>query len=176
VILVGEIRDPETARTAMQAAITGHLVFSTLHARDTVSSIFRLIDLGVEPYMVANALSLCVAQRLIRVLCDECKRPYRPSPTQLVKMKMENRGIEKLFAHVGCRQCMGMGYLGRMAIFETLSFNDEIRDTLLTQPTIASIRKAAGQYSFQTLVESGYARAADGATSTEEVERVAMQE
>lgn len=176
VILVGEIRDPETARVAMQAAITGHLVFTTLHARDTIGSIFRLIDLGVEPYMVANAVTLCIAQRLVRTLCESCKKPYRPGPSQLVRMKMENRGIDKLYTHVGCAKCMGVGFLGRKAIFETLSFNDALRDAILTQPTIHTIRKAAGEYTFQTLVESGYTRVAEGMTSIEEVDRVAMQE
>ena len=176
VILVGEIRDHETARTAMQAAMTGHLVFTTLHARDTVGSIFRLVDLGVEPYMVANALTLCSPQRLVRVLCSYCKKPYRPGPVQLVKMKMENKGVERIYNHVGCPRCMQMGYLGRMAIFEMLSFNEAIRDAILTQPTIQSIRKAAGDYAFQTLVECGYMRVADGLTSLEEIEHVAMQE
>jgi len=176
VILVGEIRDPETARVAMQAAITGRLVFTTLHARDTVGSIFRLMDLGVEPYVIANALTLCISQRLVRVLCEKCKKPYRPSPSLLVKMRMENRRIEHLYTHVGCRQCMGVGYLGRTAIFEMLAFNDELRDVILTQPTIQQIRKAAGQWTSQTLLDSGFAKVAEGVTSLEEVERVAMQE
>jgi len=176
VILVGEIRDEQTARTAMQAAMTGHLVFTTLHARDTIGAIFRLIDLGIEPYMVANAVTLCLSQRLVRILCEECKKPYRPSPSQLVRMKMENRRIEKLYTHVGCKRCMGVGFLGRMAIFELLNFNDELRDAILKQPTIQAIRKAAGQYTFQTLLDSGYAKVAEGLTTIEEVDRVAVQE
>ena len=176
VILVGEIRDEETARTAMQAAMTGHLVFTTLHARDTIGAIFRLIDLGIEPYMVANAVTLCLSQRLVRILCEQCKKPYRPSPSQLVRMKMENRRIEKLYTHVGCKRCMGVGFLGRTAIFEILNFNDELRDAILRQPTIQAIRKAAGQYTFQSLLDSGYAKVAEGLTTIEEVDRVAVQE
>jgi general secretion pathway protein E len=176
VILVGEMRDAETARTAMQAAMTGHLVFTTLHARDTVGSIFRLMDLGIEPYMIANAVTLCLSQRLVRVLCEQCKKPYRPSPSQLVKMRMENRKIERLYTHVGCRQCMGVGFLGRVAIFEMLSFNEDLRDTILTNPTIHQIRKAADQWTFQTLLDSGYAKVAEGITTIEEVDRVAVQE
>ncbi|MGB9624386.1 MAG: ATPase, T2SS/T4P/T4SS family [Phycisphaerae bacterium] len=176
VILVGEMRDAETARTAMQAAMTGHLVFTTLHARDTVGSIFRLMDLGIEPYMIANAVTLCLSQRLVRVLCEQCKKPYRPSPSQLVKMRMENRKIDRLYTHVGCRQCMGVGFLGRVAIFEMLSFNEDLRDTILTNPTIHQIRKAADQWTFQTLLDSGYAKVAEGITTIEEVDRVAVQE
>ncbi len=176
VILVGEMRDAETARTAMQAAMTGHLVFTTLHARDTVGSIFRLMDLGIEPYMIANAVTLCLSQRLVRVLCEQCRKPYRPSPSQLVKMRMENRKIDRLYTHVGCRQCMGVGFLGRVAIFEMLSFNEDLRDTILTNPTIHQIRKAADQWTFQTLLDSGYAKVAEGITTIEEVDRVAVQE
>jgi type II secretory ATPase GspE/PulE/Tfp pilus assembly ATPase PilB-like protein len=173
VILVGEMRDAETARTAMQAAMTGHLVFSTLHARDSIGSIFRLLDLGIEPYMIANAVSICLAQRLIRMLCEHCKKPYTPKPSQLVKMKMQNRGVNHLFAHVGCRRCMDVGYWGRMAIFEMLAFNDNLRDALMTTKTIHDIRSAAGEWTYQTLVESGYKRVIDGLTTMEEVEQVA---
>jgi general secretion pathway protein E len=176
VILVGEMRDSETARTGMQAAMTGHLVFTTLHARDTVGSIFRLMDLGVENYMISNAVTLCLSQRLVRVLCEDCKKPYRPSPSQLVKMKMENRKVDRLYTHVGCRKCMGVGFLGRQAIFEMLSFNEDLRDIILTSPTIAHIRKAADQWTFQTLLDSGYAKVAEGVTTIEEVDRVAVQE
>ncbi len=176
VILVGEIRDAETAQTAMRAAMTGHLVFSTLHARDTVGSIFRLMDLGVERYMIANAVTLCISQRLVRVLCERCKKPYRPSPSQLVKMAMENRRVDRLYTHVGCRECLGVGFLGRTALFEMLQFNDDLRDALLTQPTIQQIRKAADQWTFQSLLDSGYSKVVAGVTTIEEVERVATQE
>ncbi len=176
VILVGEIRDAETAQTAMRAAMTGHLVFTTLHARDTIGSIFRLMDLGVEPFMIANAVTLCLAQRLVRVLCEECKRSYRPSPSQLVKMAMENRRIERLFTHVGCGRCMGVGFLGRTAIFEMLEFKPDIRDAIMATPTIQQIRRAADQWTFQTLLDSGYAKVVEGVTTIEEVERVATQE
>ena len=176
VIFVGEIRDTETAQTAMRAAMTGHLVFSTLHARDTVGSIFRLRDLGVEPYLIANAVTVCLSQRLVRVLCERCRKPFRPSPSQLVRMGMENRRIDRIYTHVGCEQCMGTGFFGRTAIFEMLSFNDDLRDAILTQPTIQQIRKAADQWTFQTLMDSGFAKVAEGVTTIEEVERVAVQE
>lgn len=176
VILVGEMRDAETARTAMQAAMTGHLVFSTLHARDAIGSIFRLLDLGVEPYMIANAVSICLAQRLIRTLCEHCKKSYQPKPSQIVRMKMQNRGISRLYSNVGCRRCMDVGFWGRQAIFEMLAFNDNLRDALMTTKTIHDIRNAAGEWTYQTLLESGYRRVADGTTTFEEVEQVAAHE
>ncbi len=176
VILVGEIRDQETAKTAMQAAMTGHLVFTTLHARDTIGSVFRMLDLGVEAYMIANSVSVCLAQRLVRVLCQHCKRPFRPTPSQLVQMKMENAKISQLYTNVGCRRCMGVGFWGRQAIFELLSFNDNLRDALMTTQTIHDIRRAAGEFTYQTLLESGYKKVAEGVTTLEEVERVAARE
>jgi general secretion pathway protein E len=173
VILLGEIRDAETARTAMQAAMTGHLVFTTLHARDTVGTVFRLIDLGVEPYMIANAVSMCLSQRLLRVLCTSCRKSFRPGPSHLIKMKMENKRVERLYAQVGCRECMQTGFRGRTPIFEMLQFNDELRDILITKPSIQQIRKAAGEWTFQTLLDSGYAKTVEGVTTIEEVDRVA---
>jgi len=176
VILVGEIRDRDTAQTAMQAAMTGHLVFSTLHARDSIGSMFRLLDLGVEAYMIANSVSMCLAQRLVRVLCPYCKKPYRPKPSQLVTMGMENRNISRLYTYVGCRKCMEVGYWGRAALFELLNFNDNLRDALMTTQTIHDIRRAAGEFTYQTLLESGYRKVAEGTTTIEEVERVAARE
>lgn len=176
VILVGEIRDKETATTAMQAAMTGHLVFTTLHARDTIGSIFRLLDLGPEAYMIANSVSVCLAQRLIRVLCQYCKKPFRPTPSQLVQMKMENNKVGELYTNVGCRKCMGVGFWGRQAIFELLQFNDNLRDALMTTKTIHDIRKAAGEFTYQTLLESGYRKVVEGLTTIEEVERVSARE
>jgi len=176
VILVGEMRDKETAKTALQAAMTGHLVFSTLHARDTIGSIYRLMDLGVETYMIANAVSMCLAQRLIRLLCDRCKKAYRPKPSQVSRMKLDERAIPNFYGPVGCKRCMGVGFWGRAAIFELLNFNDKLRDALMTTSTIHDIREAAGEWSFQTLLESGYQKVIEGLTSIEEVERVATRE
>lgn len=176
VILVGEIRDHETAKTALQAAMTGHLVFTTLHARDSIGSVFRLLDLGVEAYMIANSVSLCLAQRLVRLLCPHCKKAFRPKPSQLLAMKMENAKLDHLYTQVGCRKCMGVGFWGRAAIFELLSFNDNLRDALMTTRTIHDIRRAAGEFTYQTLQESGYRKVADGLTTLEEVDRVAARE
>ncbi len=176
VILVGEIRDKETAQTAMQAAMTGHLVFSTLHAKDAIGSIFRMLDLGVESYMIANSVSVCLAQRLVRKLCEHCKKSYTPKPSQLMKMGMQNERIVELYTHVGCRRCMNVGYWGRLAIFEMLNFNDDLRDALMTTKTIHDIRRAAGEWTYQSLTESGYKKVVEGITTVEEIDRVASRE
>lgn len=172
VILVGEIRDEETARMAMQAATTGHLVFTTIHARDTVGTVFRLLDLGVEAFLVANALTMCISQRLVRVLCPECKRPYKADSALIRRMKLEGRPFGYFYEAVGCKRCMNTGYRGRMALFEILRFTPQVRDVILGGPTIADLRKAAGEWMFHTLVDSGYKKVIDGVTTVQEVERV----
>src|SRR6185295_5637418 len=118
VILVGEIRDQETAKLAMQAATTGHLVLTTIHARDTVGTIFRLLDLGVEPFLIANAVTMSISQRLIRVLCPNCKRPYKPDAKVIREMGLEKRPHGLFYEAVGCRRCMDVGFRGRMALCE----------------------------------------------------------
>ncbi|MFQ5412477.1 MAG: GspE/PulE family protein, partial [Phycisphaerae bacterium] len=172
VILVGEIRDQETARIAMQAATTGHLVLTTLHARDTVGTIFRLLDLGVEPFLIASAVTMCLSQRLVRTLCDNCKRPYRPDARQIRQMGLEGRTYGQFYDSVGCQRCMNVGFQGRSALFEILLFNAQLRDVILTQPTISDIRKAAGEWMFETLTECGYRKVIDGTTTLKEIDRV----
>ncbi|MBX3406381.1 MAG: Flp pilus assembly complex ATPase component TadA [Phycisphaeraceae bacterium] len=173
VILLGEIRDEETARTAMQAAVTGHLVFSTVHAKDTMSSVFRLIDLKVEPYLVANSLELVLAQRLVRVLCDNCKRPIRVTPGQATRMGRFLEGQTELYTATGCAQCLRTGFRGRRAIYELLDFTDELRDVIIKDPTIAAMKRVIEQGLFTTLVQSGWVLAARGITTLDEVDRVA---
>jgi type II secretory ATPase GspE/PulE/Tfp pilus assembly ATPase PilB-like protein len=172
VILVGEIRDHETAKMAMQAATTGHLVLTTLHARDTVGTVFRLLDLGVEAFLIANSVTMCISQRLVRVLCPDCKRPYSPDAEMIRRMKLEGRPHGSFYAPVGCKKCMGIGYRGRMALFEVLMFNAQVRDVILTAPTISEIRRAAGEWMFQTLTESGYRKIIEGITTIQEIDRV----
>lgn len=173
VILVGEIRDEETARTAMQAAMTGHLVFSTVHAKDTIGSIFRLLDLGVEPYLVANSMDLVIAQRLVRLLCEYCKRPVRVTPGQATRVGRFLEGKTEVFGATGCARCLRTGFHGRRALFELLDFNEELRDCVLHEPTISKMRKVIEQGVFTTLQQSGWLLAARGLTTLDEVERVA---
>ena len=172
VILVGEIRDDETARTAMQAAMTGHLVFSTVHAKDTISSVFRLLDLGVEPYLVASSLELIMAQRLVKTLCDRCKRPVPVTPSQATRMGRYLRNKDTLYAATGCAHCLRTGYSGRRALFELLDFNDELRDCVLTKPSIQTMKGIIEQGVFTTLQQAGYGLVSNGESPLDEIERV----
>lgn len=177
VILVGEIRDEETARTAMQAAMTGHLVFSTVHAKDTVAAVFRLLDLGVEPYLVANALDLILAQRLVRVLCTNCRHEVPLSPGQASKLgptlSKHMAKANHVYTPTGCARCLRTGYIGRRAIFELLEFNDALRDIVLKEPSIQAIKNIIEADLFTTLHAFGLRLAAQGVTSLEEVNQVA---
>ncbi|MBL9030531.1 MAG: Flp pilus assembly complex ATPase component TadA [Phycisphaerae bacterium] len=175
VILVGEIRDEETARTAMQAAMTGHLVFSTVHSKDTISAVFRLLDLKVEPYLVANSLDLVLAQRLVRVLCDSCKRAIPVLPGVATRLGKFLGGKTQMMAATGCGRCLRTGYRGRRAIFELLDFTDDLRDVILRDPSIQAMKKVIEQGHFTTLAQSGWKLVADGVTTLDEVDHVAGQ-
>lgn len=173
VILVGEVRDEETARTAMQAALTGHLVFSSVHSKDTITAVFRLLDLKVEPYLVANSLNLVLAQRLVRSLCSTCKHPAPITPGQATRIGKWMSGKTHSFAATGCAKCLRTGYSGRRALFEMLDFNDELRDIVLNKPSITAMKKVIEQGLFTTLQQSGWKMVAEGLTTIDEVERVA---
>lgn len=173
VILVGEIRDEETARTAMQAALTGHLVMSTIHSKETISAVFRLLDLKVEPYLVANSLDLILAQRLVRLLCEHCKREMQVPPGTASRMGKYLQGKTIIYAATGCSRCLRTGYRGRRALYELLDFNDELRDIVLKEPGIQAMKRIIEQGLFTTLLQFGWRMVADGTTSLDEVERVA---
>ena len=176
VIFVGEIRDIETANVAMQAAMTGHLVYSTVHAKDSIGAIFRLLDLGVESYLVANAVNLIIAQRLIRILCDNCKKGAVPTPGQTMRMGRPIEGVARVYIPQGCTICLGTGYVGRRALFELLEFVDQLRDVVLRKPTISDIRAILNQGLFTSLQQYGYQLVAQGLTNVEEIDRVATSE
>ncbi len=173
VIFVGEIRDIETAQVAMQAAMTGHLVYSTVHSKDTIGAIFRLLDLGVESYLVANALNLIIAQRLCRSLCERCRRPVKPASAQTLRMGRMGEGLGAIYVPAGCPACLETGYLGRRALLELLEFSEPLRDVVLKRPTIGEIRTVLSQGHFITLQQFGFHLVAQGATSLDEVDRVA---
>ncbi len=175
VILIGEIRDEETARTGMQAAMTGHLVFSTVHAKDTIAAVFRLLDLKVEPYLVGSSLDLVLAQRLLRVLCEHCKRPIPVAPGQATRIGRFLYGKTQVYTATGCGKCLRTGFRGRRAIFELLDFNDDLRDIILREPSIQAMKKVIEQGLFTTLVQSGWKLASEGVTSLEEVDQVCGQ-
>ncbi|MFN9929050.1 MAG: ATPase, T2SS/T4P/T4SS family [bacterium] len=172
VVLVGEIRDEETARVAMQAAITGHLVFSTVHSKDSITAVFRVLDLKVEPFLVAQSLDLVLAQRLVRALCDNCKRPVPVPPAISTRMGRNLEGRTEIYVPAGCGQCFKTGYRGRKALFEMLDFTDELRDVVLKSPSITAMKKVIEKGLFTTLLQAGYVQCARGATDVDEVERV----
>jgi len=170
VIMVGEIRDPETARIALQAAMTGHLVFSTIHTRDTAGTIFRLLDLGVEPYMVSQGLHLVLAQRLVRTLCKACKRAVPATDDDRTRMGRAGANVTAIYAPVGCPKCLGTGFYSRRAFFEFMSTNDQLRELIMRKPSVSEIQLVQGE-DFARLSDHGYQLVAEGLTSLDEVER-----
>ncbi len=174
VVLVGEIRDTETAELALRASLTGHMVFSTLHTNDAAAAVTRMVDMGVEPFLIASSLTLVVAQRLVRVPCDRCAAPYQPSPRtlQLLGLTQEDLAGANVVRGRGCDQCGQTGYLGRTAIFEVLPVDTALRAVLTARPTETAIRAAARASGVASLRSDGVARALRGETTLEEVLRV----
>jgi type IV pilus assembly protein PilB len=175
VILVGEIRDEETARIAVQASLTGHLVFSTLHTNDAPSAITRLIDIGVQPFLVATSIQAILAQRLIRVNCPKCSEPYEPEHKQLIGLglKPEQWKNATFKRGKGCDHCKGSGYRGRRGIFELMVMNKHIRELAFNKATASEIRKAAVANGMATLAMDGARKVMQGITTADEVLRMA---
>jgi type IV pilus assembly protein PilB len=173
IVLVGEVRDQETAELALQASLTGHLVLTTLHTNDAVSAITRLVDMGVEPFLVASSLSLVVAQRLVRRPCSACLTDYTPSPRTLALLGIAEAELATATPKrgKGCAECGGTGYRGRTGVFETLPVTAELRHVLLSTPTEAAIGAAARAHGMATLRTSALAAAHRGETTYEEVLR-----
>jgi len=169
VILIGEIRDAETAQIAVQASLTGHLVFSTLHTNDAPGALTRLVDMGVEPYLVASSLEAVLAQRLVRVLCKHCKQPDTSATEQAFKTKLGIPANTTIFKSVGCRECRNTGFFGRHAIFEWMDTDEEIRQLILKSASTDQIRAAARKGGMRTLAEDGWRLVAAGVTTVEEV-------
>jgi general secretion pathway protein E len=172
VLMVGEMRDPETAEIAVQAAMTGHLVFSTLHTNDAVSALARLMDLMVESYLVAATLEGVLAQRLVRKICPECREGYRPDPRVAALLAQRPVGTLTLQRGRGCATCRGTGYRGRTGIFELLGVTDEIKQAVGRMATGAELRELARGQGMLTLREDGWAKVQAGVTTVEEVLRV----
>jgi general secretion pathway protein E/type IV pilus assembly protein PilB len=169
VILIGEIRDAETAQIAVQASLTGHLVFSTLHTNDAPGALTRLVDMGVEPYLVASSLEAVLAQRLVRVLCPHCKQPDTSERAQQFKIKLGIAAEKTIFKSAGCRECRNTGFFGRHAIFEWMDTDEEIRQLILKSASTDQIRAAARKGGMRTLAEDGWRLVAAGVTTVEEV-------
>jgi type IV pilus assembly protein PilB len=177
IILIGEIRDREVAEIAIQAALTGHLVFSTLHTNDAPSAITRLIDMGVKPFLVASSIQAIMAQRLVRVLCDRCRAiNEKPDPKilELVEITEEERLTHGVHGPVGCAHCGQIGYRGRQAIFEMMRLNSEIRELAFKRSSIDALRAAALRSGMRPLVGDGKLKILRGVTTPEEVARFAQ--
>lgn len=169
VVLIGEIRDQETAQIAVQASLTGHLVFSTLHTNDAPGAVTRLVDMGVEPYLVASSLEAVLAQRLVRVLCKHCKEPDTSPTAQVLKEQIGVPPNATIYRSVGCRECRNTGFYGRHAIFEWMDSDNEIRQMVLKSASTDQIRDAARKAGMKTLAEDGWRLVRLGITTVEEV-------
>jgi general secretion pathway protein E len=172
VILVGEIRDKETAEIAMQAALTGHFVFTTLHANDTATTVTRLLDIGIEATLIQSAITAVLAQRLVRMLCPACKEPYMPKAEFLRKHGIPADKVKAFYREKGCPECHGTGYRGRTGVYELLIFDNTIRTLLSARPSIDDLRSAARKSGMRSLTESGLAKVLMGITSVNEIKRV----
>jgi general secretion pathway protein E len=179
VIMVGEVRDIETARMAIQSSLTGHLVFSTLHTNDSAGAITRLLDLGVEPYLVSSSLIAVIAQRLVRKVCPDCRKDYEPTPHELRELRLGNvkasgvsESVAKFYTGTGCDRCFQTGYRGRTGIYEMMLISDEIQDLVYKRKTAGTIKKVALESGMQTLRMDGARKVLAGITSISEVLRV----
>jgi len=170
IILVGEIRDKETAETAINASLTGHLVFSTLHTNDAVSATTRLLDMGVEPFLIASSVEGVLAQRLLRTICKNCKEEYSPDADQLPP-DFEYKKGEKLWRGRGCRECLKTGYSGRRALLELLVMTDELRELIVARKTASQLIPAAKKAGLRLLRDEGWRVVREGITTPEEILR-----
>ncbi len=169
VIMVGEIRDRETAHIAVEAALTGHLVLSTLHTRDAPSALGRLIDMGIEPFLISSAIDCVVAQRLVRTLCQHCKRPSKAPESLLAEYGLYE---SEAFEPVGCTRCATTGYRGRMGIYEVMSVTEEVRSLVLSRASVDDIAAAAMSQGMRRMRDDGIAKVRAGQTSIAEIERM----
>ena len=179
VILVGEIRDLETAEIAIQASLTGHLVFSTLHTNDSAGAVTRLLDMGIEPYLVSSSVIAIMAQRLVRVVCSECRETYPPEPESLKDLGVSSQELEAaggvLARGRGCPRCLHTGYYGRTAIYELLEMNNSIRKLILSRADAGTIREEAVREGMRALLQDGVQKVLKGITTMEEVLRVTQE-
>ena len=174
VIMIGEVRDEETAATAIQSSLTGHLVFSTLHTNDSAGAVSRLLDFGVEPYLVSSSLLGIMAQRLLRRICPDCKQPYQPSVNELRELGIGQNLPEniKFYIGAGCEKCFDTGYRGRIGIYELMIIDEQLREMIYQKESAGAIKKKAISLGLQTLRMDGARKVAQGITSIAEVLRV----
>jgi type IV pilus assembly protein PilB len=173
ILLVGEVRDQETAKIAIEASLTGHLVFTTLHTNDSPTAVTRLLDMGIEPFLLSATLETIVAQRLVRTICLKCKAPYQPSEEELLSLNIKTRDAssQRFYYGKGCEVCKNTGYKGRTALFEMLDINEAVRELILTKASATQIRIAAQRAGMRTLRDAGIQKIYAGLTTIEEVIR-----
>jgi general secretion pathway protein E len=178
VIMVGEVRDLETGEIAIQASLTGHLVFSTLHTNDSAGAITRLIDMGIEPFLASSSVIAIMAQRLVRIVCPDCRQKYSPGEEELREIGMESAlaGGKPLYRAIGCQNCLGTGYRGRTGIFELLVLDDDIRTLILKNYDSNTIKRTATDKGMLTLRQDGAEKILKGITTIEEVLRVTQED
>ena len=179
IIMVGEIRDRETAEIAIQASLTGHLVFSTLHTNDAASAVTRLLDMGIEPFLISSSVLAIMAQRLVRVICAACREPFEPNAETLREIGLTPEECAphggKLFRGRGCDACRGSGYRGRAGIYEMLALDDSVRTLIMQQANAHTIKNAAVQRGMRTLLQDGARKVLQGTTTVEEILRVTQE-
>ncbi|MBU1061773.1 MAG: type II secretion system ATPase GspE [Candidatus Omnitrophica bacterium] len=173
ILMVGEIRDSETAQISIQSALTGHLVFSTLHTNDAPGAVTRLMDMGIEPYLIGSTLRAVIAQRLLRVICQKCKKAYKPLKHELSELGISDEDARQIefYKGEGCSECNSSGYKGRIGIYELLIMDDKTRELVIRRASSAAIRNAAREGGMKTLRENAIAKIKEGVTSLEEVLR-----
>jgi len=177
VIMVGEIRDSETAEIAIQAALTGHLVFSTLHTNDSFGALTRLVDMGIEPFLVSSSVMAVLAQRLVRVLCTDCREPYRAPESELNRIGLDpSRWSGPVYRAKGCRACRNTGFRGRTAVHELMVVDDEVRELVMKKNDASSIRRLCTSKGMKVLRHDGVERIAVGQTTIEELLRVTQED
>ena len=186
IIMVGEIRDQETAQIAINSAMTGHLVLSTLHTNDAATTLPRLLDMGIAPFLVSSTINLIIAQRLVRKICDKCKQKIKADAktTTLIKKQISKEIVAKFkldspgtsfFQGKGCAECQSTGYSGRVGIFEILEMNDEMKELIMSKANAASLQQKAVEQGMVTMIERGIAKVLEGLTTIEEILRVAKE-
>ena len=177
VILVGEVRDLETAEIAIQSALTGHLVFSTLHTNDSAGAVTRLIDMGIESFLVTSSVIAILAQRLARIICNDCKEAYTPDQESLQNIGLTPEMVagSKIYRGKGCPSCLNTGYMGRTGIFEMMILDDPVRNTILKTSDANAVKHKALEQGMITLRQDGAQKVLDGITTIEEVFRVTQQ-
>ncbi len=168
--MIGEIRDLETAEIAVQSALTGHLVFSTLHTNDAPTAVTRLVDMGLEPFLVASTVEGLMAQRLVRRICKSCKKELKASDSEVASLLPAD--IKTVWKGSGCDDCRGTGYRGRQGVFELLVVDDEMREMILKREAANRLKKYAIDHGMQTLRDDGWDRVRAGVTTAEEVLRI----